>query len=828
MAGLPRAILIQGCAKKQLISAIKLLFLCVFSLSCASLTVSASPRFNARLAQAADDAQICAFVKLHKVAKTETIFRTSKRYIAVLSKKTAVSQNDVEALLKEGMRSGAVQAYRRFFLVNGFLVKGKASAIRALAARVEVEEVHENYLFQAPDVEYAPATTPAGAVEWGVSSIQAERVWTNFGLTGEQVRIGHLDTGVDAGHADLAGKIAGWAEFDYFGYPVVGSSPHDSGQHGTHTAGILVGGAAGGSSIGAAPGATLLSAMVINGGTGSFAQIIAGLEWIIDPDGNPATDDGADIVSMSLGAGGTFEALVEPIENLVDCGILPVASIGNFGPGLTSSPGNIPSCYGVGAIDASNTIAYFSSGEKVYWDCDYFLGSWVKPDVAAPGCQIKSTVPGGYAYLSGTSMACPFVAAAAALMLAADPTLTPNQLKTVLNITAQDAGDAGKDTSYGWGVINAYQAVKLVLSGEVPDDSMDDLTELPPVAYLYSPQQGKRVWGNAVSVIAGASVSTEEVIFQYKAAEGDWQDMGPADTREPFSLYWDVTGLSAGAYQVRAVAYSENASSSLENEGIEVMISRADADIVENGDGDVSPMGCHERRERVNASHDAEVIIADGTSVIIPAGTVSGDTYLEIANVQSAELSRVLPATEACLEGVGIFRRIEFANGTHVFPTEITLVMPYVDHNDDGVLDNTHIDASSLSIYYLQEDAQGNPVRWVAVAPEETTEGAGDSRASRAAGFRKSVSVRVGEVIVYPNPSYNNTPITFEGLTAQARVRVYTVSGDMVIDHDILGQGSFQWGLTNDSAERVASGVYFYYITNNQGSESKGKIAILR
>jgi len=127
------------------------------------------------------------------------------------------------------------------------------------------------------------------------------------------------------------------AEFDANGNKIVGSVPHDSDQHGTHTTGTMIGGTASGYHIGVAPGANLIHGLVIPGGSGSFTQVAAGMEWIIDPDDNPMTDDGAQVVNMSLGATGTYTQMVAPTDNMAAAGVFPSFSIGNSGPGASTS-----------------------------------------------------------------------------------------------------------------------------------------------------------------------------------------------------------------------------------------------------------------------------------------------------------------------------------------------------------------------------------------------------------------------------------------------------------------------------------------------------------
>jgi hypothetical protein len=258
----------------------------------------------------------------------------------------------------------------------------------------------------------------------------------------------------------------GWIEFDYSGNIVEGSIPYDTYGHGTHTSGTVLGGNASGVAIGVAPDAWLMHGLILPGGSGSFTQCIAGMQWAIDPFdqyGNPAGEK-ADVVSMSWGASGYWDEMIEPIENMRAAGVIPIASIGNYGEGVSGSPGNVYESFGIGATDEYDAVAHFSSGEEINWPASNPT-SYTKPDFSAPGVSVYSSVPsGGWEYWSGTSMAAPHVAGTAALILQANLEMTVDDVYDLLRITASDLGDSGIDIRYGWGVINAYEAVRLAFS----------------------------------------------------------------------------------------------------------------------------------------------------------------------------------------------------------------------------------------------------------------------------------------------------------------------------------------------------------------------------
>jgi len=363
-----------------------------------------------------------------------------------------------------------------FWLTNAILAEVPVYLLDEFSSLTEIDRLFENFTVTIPEPQEEEDLPQVLSVNytWGLEKLRAPEVW-DMGITGSGVRVAVLDTGVDITHPDLAGKMwtddaedptypGGWIEFDEYGSIVVSSEPYDSDDHGTHVSGTVLGGDAGGIAIGVAPDAILMHGLVIPGGGGTFAQIIAGMEWCINPFdqyGAPAGEP-ADVVSMSLGAYGYHDAMIEPVRNIEAAGIVLVAAIGNNGEGTSDSPANVYEAFGVGATYYEDLIAEFSSGELVDWPASH-PEPYIKPDFSAPGVMVLSSIPGGeYDYLSGTSMATPHVAGTVALMLEANPALTVRNIYAALNGTAADFGDEGQDTRYGWGRIDAFEAVSLV------------------------------------------------------------------------------------------------------------------------------------------------------------------------------------------------------------------------------------------------------------------------------------------------------------------------------------------------------------------------------
>ncbi|WP_338785477.1 S8 family peptidase [Streptomyces sp. DG1A-41] len=296
------------------------------------------------------------------------------------------------------------------------------------------------------------------SLDKSVPQIGAPKAWA-AGYDGKGVKIAVLDTGVDATHADLKGQVIGAKNFT--------TSPDttDKVGHGTHVASIAAGTGAksGGKYKGVAPGAKILNGKVLDdGGFGSDSEVLAGIEW--------AAAQGADVVNMSLGGGDT--PAIDPLEAAVnklseEKGILFAIAAGNegdFGEQTISSPGSAAAALTVGAVDDKDVLADFSSRGPG-------MDGALKPDVTAPGVDITAASakgnliagevgekPAGYMTISGTSMATPHVAGAAALLKQQHPAWKYAELKGAL--TGSTKGGTYTPFQQGSGRIQVDRAIK--------------------------------------------------------------------------------------------------------------------------------------------------------------------------------------------------------------------------------------------------------------------------------------------------------------------------------------------------------------------------------
>jgi subtilisin family serine protease len=313
------------------------------------------------------------------------------------------------------------------WIARSVAVELPADSIVKVASRQDVEMV---YLDRG--VTLLPPRSPGhGASVWGPKSIGVGPVRGKAGLTGAGVRVGHIDTGVDGHHPDLAGRISSFLDL------VNGrQSPYDDEGHGTHTAATI----AGIGTEGVAPKANLLviKALDCRGGS-NLRTLLLAMQKMAEEPFKPS------VVSCSWGMaleemGDGRELLREAVTTWRRAGILPVFAVGNSGPGHLSVPGAYPETLSVGALGRDLREASFSSSGTMQWGSRKLK----KPDVYAPGVDIVSArAGGGYVSLSGTSMACPHVAGLAALLKERRPDLSVDQLEQALRHAA-DGSTPGK------------------------------------------------------------------------------------------------------------------------------------------------------------------------------------------------------------------------------------------------------------------------------------------------------------------------------------------------------------------------------------------------
>lgn len=305
------------------------------------------------------------------------------------------------------------------------------------------------------------------SLDRSVPQIGAPAAW-KAGYDGRGVKVAVLDSGIDATHPDLAGKVVESKNFTTEGDA---ASVVDNNGHGTHVADTVVGSgaASGGKYKGVAPGAELVIGKVLDkNGQGTSSAVIGAMEW--------AAHTGADVISMSLGSGpgnGDDPSSLAVEKLTEETGALFVIAAGNEGPtpNSVSNPAAAPSALAVGAVDHNDVTASFSSRGPL-------TNGTLKPDIAAPGVGIVAARAAGtsrgevvdehYTALSGTSMATPHVAGAVAILVQEHPDWSPRRLKDALMSTAESvAGATGYEQGAGRVDIGRTTARSLFATGSV-------------------------------------------------------------------------------------------------------------------------------------------------------------------------------------------------------------------------------------------------------------------------------------------------------------------------------------------------------------------------
>lgn len=477
--------------------------LAALALACGSaLAADIEPRV---LAQARQDGRAEALIVLADQAQPalaplapDVDYRARRRALVDALRARADHQ---QAGLRGWLDARGVE-YRPYWISNAIWARLSAQDLAELALRGDVARVAANpsYALQLPAEPLGPMPNEIQAIEWGVNMIRAPEVWAE-GFEGQGVVIAGQDTGYDWDHPALVNHYRGWdgaaATHDYnwhdsihdsSGNPCGNDSPQpcDDHGHGTHTAGTFAGSDGGSNQIGVAPGAKWIGCRNMNSGDGTPARYIECMEFFLAPTdmaGENANPDLApDVINNSWGCPASegctpADILETAVDNLVAGGIMFVASAGNDGSGCSSiltPPAIYDSSFVIGSTTSSDAMSSFSSRGPV-------SGSGlIRPDVSAPGSNIRSSVPGGgYGSMSGTSMAGPHVAGAAALLMSVNPALKghPDQVAQILRDTAvpinvtQTCGGIGPDTwpNYvaGYGRIDAYAAAQAA-QGESP------------------------------------------------------------------------------------------------------------------------------------------------------------------------------------------------------------------------------------------------------------------------------------------------------------------------------------------------------------------------
>ena len=432
--------------------------------------------------------------------QTRYLDRTQKRNFVVgeLQRLSAATQTGVLKDLDQGAKAQLVSDIRPLWIFNAVCCSMNRDMVYAIAERPDVKYVSADRKVRIPDGENKRDPLPDRAtLQWNVTKVNADDVW-NMGYTGQDVVVAVLDTGVNYNHTDIAANMwDGGSEYPNHGWDFVNedNDPMDDHSHGTHCAGTVSSYGTNGKQCGIAKDAKIMALKVLNNAGAGYDS------WILDAI-QFAVDHGADVLSLSLGGGGgSFAYFRNAFEDVLAAGVVASVSAGNEGDDLGNfpvpynigAPGNCPppwqnpdqtltgglsAVVTVGATTSDDERSYFSSIGPCTWAEGSYIGSYsdypytpndpvniglIKPDIVAPGSDIVSLAYNnntGYYTFSGTSMSTPCVAGIMALMLSANPNLTPAEIDEILETTAVNIqGQTSKNNYTGAGRVDALAAI---------------------------------------------------------------------------------------------------------------------------------------------------------------------------------------------------------------------------------------------------------------------------------------------------------------------------------------------------------------------------------
>jgi subtilisin family serine protease len=455
-------------------------------------------------------------------------------------------------------------------VLSGFSFTGTAAAADAIARSEGVRRVVPDGTVHATELSPFGVTRISG---WAAH----EAGYTGLTATGQRVRIAVLDTGVKSTHTDLAANVF-MGEGTNCITPL--APPEDDHGHGTHVAGTAAAAFNGSGVVGVATNVKITPVKVLNStGVGTDSQVICGLDHVaaLAEDGVPT------VVNMSLAdenrpgeVACSSSPLHEAVCALTAEGVTVVAAAGNDGVDATSFvPAAFPEVIAVSAFtdfDGGRSSAGCSFDLEYLYQCDDMLADFSNygsvVDVTAPGVHIHSTlIDGTWGTESGTSMAAPHVAGAAALVLSADPALSPDQVRTLLETTGEcpDGTQSGAATCVGKGqwmvgsffgnhpdsdgiaepLVNVLRAAQA--AGPPPPPPTDTV---PPVADLTAPAAGAAVRATVnITATANDNVGVDHVEFY------DGPTLLGSDTTVPYSLPWNSFPVTPGPHTLTVTAF---------------------------------------------------------------------------------------------------------------------------------------------------------------------------------------------------------------------------------------------------------------------------------
>ncbi len=606
-------------------------------------------------------------------------------------------------------------------------------AISATLTRAQINELADmdGVKLVIPDVELegidpveerSIPMTSAAAASIPLSVLNVPHLW-NLGLHGEGRIVCSFDTGVEESHPALAGNWRGnnaSLRSSWMSTVAPDSLPYDKKGHGSHTMGCMVG-VDGADTIGVAPGAEWITAGVVDQGktlSATITDILLAFQWAMNPDGNfNTTDDVPDVILNSWGVPTTlFDACDDTfwraIDNVEAAGIVTIFAAGNEGPnpGTIRNPASRATTainsFAVGAVNNDKVVANFSSRGPATCGQDA-----IKPEVVAPGVSIRSVDKnGGYKFMSGTSMAAPYVAGLVALCRQYNPDATVEEIKWALIRSAEDLGPVGEDNAYGNGLVDASRLLQYLPSGQQPDFSIVSVSVVDEngaapnetfdlrITLNNSNGNVQQVTGHlSTSTVSGVTILNETSTFFF--GEGGTTALNTS----AFSVHFDNT-MYNGQEVDFTLTLDDNDGSEFGSLDLALTCGFAPAgDVVLHNDGliefSVTDFGQYGLAQgSIYAANGAGFRYDGSENLLYEAGIIVGRSALQLSSAIRGSESKYQPSDFAPVKSIsqawtgsdqGTHRVARLADSDSDIPLPITVSQETIDFGtslDDGVI----------------------------------------------------------------------------------------------------------------------------------------------
>ncbi len=508
-----------------------------------------------------------AFAKPPEHSQAQPLLDNQKQIESAAPQRYIIKfKNNGNAVQKMGNRGRSELAISR---ANNMVKKAggkvKLSMRHNLAVAAELTEKQKKRLEKNPNIEYVEVDQKrrfmAQDVPYGIGQVQADLVDDSVAAAsagGKKICV--IDSGLELPHEDMGtrgGTINGTNDSG------TGNWHDNGGPHGTHVAGTIAAldnGLGVRGVIGSNPNLHIVK-VFNSSGWGYSSSLVSAIET--------CANNGADVVNMSLGGGGSSQTEANAMQDLYNQGVLLVAAAGNDGSSYSETdPMSYPASYNavvsVAAVDSSKNLASFSQKNS-------------QVEIAGPGVNVLSTYPegtgqqGNYGTMSGTSMASPHVAGVAALVWSHHPTCTAQEIRSVLNTTAQDLGAAGRDVKFGYGLAQTKDAVDYIDANGCDSSGGGGDPEPPTGSELTNGQTVSNLsatTGDSLYYTLDVPAGATDLSFNINGGSGD-ADLYVRFGSEPTQSSYDcrpyqsgntetcsISNVQAGTYYVMVNAYS--------------------------------------------------------------------------------------------------------------------------------------------------------------------------------------------------------------------------------------------------------------------------------